>query len=84
MCGSFFDNFPFIHDESILRHIASDMEVVSDEYEAEVLLLLYGEQEVEDVGSCGDVERGGGFICDEEFRFFCKGDGDHDSLALAT
>ena len=56
MCGSFFDNFPFIHDESILRHIASDMEVVSDEYEAEVLLLLYGEQEVEDVGSCGDVE----------------------------
>ncbi len=55
-----------------------------DEHHAEAQAFAQVDKEVEHLGAYGDVERGGGFVGDDQFRFEGQGTGDGDALALAA
>ena len=82
--GSCFDDFAEVHDGNAVRDVFDDGEIVRDEEVGEFSFFLQVEEEVEDLRLDRDVERGDGFVEDEEFRVECEGAGDADALALAA
>lgn len=84
MRGGGFDDAARIHDVDVVADLGDDAEVVGDEDDGGAELFLAVFDEVEDLFLDGDIERGGGFIGDEEVRAGDEGHGDHDALAHAA
>ena len=57
---------------------------MGDQQQGHVEVFLEFLQKLEDLGLYRDVEGGGGFIRDQEFRVVREGHGDHDALTLAA
>ena len=79
-----FDETAGVHDVDVIADLADDGEVVGDEDDGGAEGALTFLDEVEDLFLDGDVEGGGGFVGDEEFRAGDEGHGDHDALAHAA
>lgn len=79
-----FDDFTFVHDGYVIRHVVNNGEVVGNEDHGEFHFSDELLEEIEDLGLDGDIQRGDGLVCDDEvwFRGECAGDG--DSLALSA
>lgn len=79
-----FYDFSGIHDGDVVGDVADDGEVVRDEDHSEIELVAEVEEEVEDLGLNGDVERGDRFVCDDELWLRGEGSGDGDALTLSA
>ena len=77
-----FDDFAVMHDGDVVRNVAHHGEIVGDEHHGEIELFAQLEQEVENLGLDGDVERADGLVCDDELGFWSQGSCDGDTLAL--
>ena len=77
-----FDDFAVMHDGDVVRNVAHHGEIVGDENHGEIELFAQLEQEVENLGLDGDVERADGLVCDDELGFWSQGSCDGDTLAL--
>ena len=82
--GGAFCDAAAVHDDDFVAHFGDDPEVVGDEEDGHAAFRLDFADEVEDLGLDGDVEGGGGFVCDEQGRFEGEGEGDDDALAHAA
>ena len=67
-----------------MRHAGDEGEVVRDVERAGAGLTQQGGEQVEDVGTGDDVERGGGLIKDQQLGPGREGGGDQHALLLAT
>ena len=83
-CFSVFDDFAGIHDRNVVGDVAHHGEIVRDEDHGEVQLVAQLEEQIEDLGLNGNVERGYGLVSDNEFRFRGQGARDGDPLALSA
>ena len=81
---SILDDFSLVHDCNVIGDVAHHGEVVGDENHGQVEFFAELEQEVDDLGLNGDVERADGFVGNDEFGFGGQRSGDGDSLALAA
>jgi hypothetical protein len=82
--GALLDDDAALHDGDTVGDLADDGEVVRDEEHGEAVRGLEAREEIEDLRLHGDVERGGGFVGDEQARAVDERHGDDDALALAT
>ena len=84
MGGCPFDDAAGIHDVDDIAGLVHDGEIVGDQDDggAEVLLSVFNE--VEHLFLHGDIERGGGFIANEELGSCDESHGNHDALAHTT
>ncbi|CAM5693360.1 hypothetical protein SVIOM342S_03321 [Streptomyces violaceorubidus] len=79
-----------LHDGALVHHrdpvgeVRDDAHVVGDQQDTRAGLGREPPQQVEDLGLHGHVERGGGFVGDQQRRFVGDGHGDDDPLALAA
>ena len=73
-----------VHDADAVGVSGDDSEVVGDHEERRPELLGEVFHQLEDLGLDGDVERGRGFVGDQEARVAAEGDGDHDALSLSA
>ena len=78
------DHLAGVHDLDAMRGFGDDGHVVGDEDERHALAALQADEQVEDLFLDGDVQRGGGFVGDEEARIAGDGHGDHDALIHAA
>ncbi len=83
LCGSLFDDLPGIHHGNPLGDVRNESEIVGDHQDGHAHLLLDVSEQFDDLGLNGDIERGSGFIGDQQFRFGGQGHGDHDALLHA-
>ena len=67
-----------------MRHLGHHAKVMGDEQHAGAVAVLQVKHQLENLGLGGDVERGGGFIGDQQHRVKHQGHRDHDALALAA
>ena len=67
-----------------LRVPRDEAKVVCDEENGHATLVGDAVDEVEDFLLCGDVERGGGFIGDEQIGLGSEGHRNHHALLLAA
>lgn len=82
--GALFDDFATEHDEDAVGDILDDAKVVGDEDEAHAEAAAEFGEELHDLLLDGNVERGGGFVGDEELGAATEGHGDHDALLHAA
>ena len=75
---------PEIQHRDAIREVAHDAEVVRDEEVGGIALGLQLDEQVEDRGLHGHVERGGGLVADDEARLARERAGDRDALLLAA
>ena len=73
-----------VHHRDVVGAARDDPEVVGDEHHAHVALALLRLQEVEDLGLHGDIERGRGFVGEQQLGTACEGDRDHHPLPHAA
>ena len=83
-CLAGFDDFSLIHDCDTVGDVVDDAEIVRNEDHGEAEVFLERFDEIEDLRLDGDIERGDGFIRDDELGLRCEGTGDGDALALAA
>ncbi len=69
-----------VHDRDRVRPTRHDPEVVGHQDHAHVAFPALVVQQVEDLGLDGDVERGGGFVGEQQLRPAGEGHGDRDPL----
>lgn len=81
--GSLFDDLTGIHDGNPLGDVRDETQIVRDHQDGHAHLLLDVPEQFDDLSLNGDVERGRGFIGDQQFRFAGQGHGDHDALLHA-
>ena len=67
-----------------MRNVHDDRQVMGDEKIGQPAFVLQINEHVDDLGLIGDVERGDGFVTDDEFRFDGQGSGDVDALLLTA
>ena len=79
-----FHDAAVLHDGDVIRDLTDDGQIVRDEEHGEGVSEAKFAQQREDLRLDGDVERGGGFVCDEELRAVDEGHRDEDALALAS
>ncbi len=79
-----FDNRTVLHDRDAVRNLRHHAEIVRDEQNRRLLALLQIPDQGQDLRLRGNVERGGGFVRDQESRIERKRHRDHGALALAT
>jgi hypothetical protein len=72
------------HDEDAVGDLADDGEVMRDEEHGETMLAAEAFEQRDDLRLHGDIECGGGFVCNEQARTIDERHRDHDALALAT
>ena len=75
------DDLTGVHDHDIVGHIRNHAEVVGDEDHGHVLFALQCVEQLDDLSLSRHVQRGRGFVRDQEFGRARQGHGDHDSLA---
>lgn len=73
-----------MHDGDAIAEVADERHGVGDEEVGEAVLALEVAEEVDDLGSDGDVEGADGFVEDQELGAEGEGSGDVDALALAS
>ena len=66
--GAFFDDAPCIHDNDFISEIGDNTEVVGDEHNCHPHLRLEFLHETQHLRLDRHIERGRGFICNEERR----------------
>jgi len=73
-----------VHDRDAIGYVRDDGEIVRDEEHRQSEFMAEVVEQVEDLLLDSDVERGGGFVGDEQLRAVDNGHGDHDALAHAS
>ena len=73
-----------LHDGDPVGYLGDDGKIVGDEEHGKVVGLAQVFQQFEYLGLNGNVERGGGFVGNEQAGTVDKGHGDEDALALAS
>ena len=73
-----------VHDTDPVRDVADDGDVVRDEQVREPFILLQVLEHIDDLRLDGDVQRGDGFVADDELRFHSQRSRDADALLLAA
>ena len=76
------DDLTLGHDADAIGEFADDAEIVGDEQHGHAMLGLQAAEQFQDLRLDRDVERGGRFVGDQEFRPVGECHGDHDTLAL--
>ena len=76
------DDLAVTHHADPVGDAAHDTQIVGDEQHRHVLGRLQPGKEFEDLGLDGDVERGGGFVCDQQIGAIGQRHGDHHPLPL--
>src|SRR5207302_1392904 len=71
-----------VHHRDTVGDVLDDREIVGDEEIGKAAVALKILQEVDDLRLHRDVERGHGFVADDERRLDGEGPGDTDALAL--
>ncbi len=79
-----FDDLAEIHHGDAVAHVFHDIEAVGDEEITQAHIALQIEQEIEHLALHGDIERGDGFVTDDELGLQCNGARDANALALPT
>ena len=79
--GAVFHHFAKLHDDDVVADGAHDGEVVADEHVGQAVFVLQVAQEFDHFDLHRAVERGGGFVEQDEFRAQDDGAGDGDALA---
>ena len=82
--GAFLYHFASIHHQHARADIGDDTEVVADQDDGGTEIGVELAQQVEDLRLDGDVERGGGFVGDQQGGFVGEAHGEHDTLAHAA
>src|SRR5262249_58774202 len=82
--GPDLDDAPEIHDGDPFTKLPDDAEVVRDEKETQSTRLFEARQHREDLRLDGDVERGNGFVGDNQLRLEHQGARDGNALALTA
>ncbi len=78
------DDLSQVHDGDVRGHIGHHGQVVPDQQVTEFQVLLQIHQEVNDLQADGDVQRGRGFVEDDDLRVRGNGPGDGHALPLAS
>ena len=76
--------FAEVHHGHFVGHVGDDAQIVSDEHDRHVQLGLQTLHQFKDLGFGRNVQRGGGFVCDEKTGVAGEGHGDHHTLAHAA
>ena len=82
--GTLFNDAPGVHDGDAIGDLGDYTEVVRDEEEGKLHLAAELVEQFEDLSLHGDIESGGGFVGNEQFRIGRESHGDHDALAKAA
>ena len=77
-----FDDLPLAHDDDPVGHIRHDGKVVGDHQQPHAVFARQSGQQGEDLRLCGDIQRGGRLVRDQQTGAQGDGDGDHHPLAL--
>ena len=80
----FFDYRAVVHHCHLVGNLRYYAEVVGDEYDAHLVFLLKGAEEVDDGFLHGDIEGCGGLVGNEQVGVANQRHGYHDALLLAT
>ena len=70
-----------IHDGHPVSDVGHDAEVVGDENDGQLVLDLHLLEQLQNLRLNGHVQRGGGFVADQDLRVAGHGNGDDDALA---
>ena len=73
-----------VHDDDFLGHLRHDAQVVGNEHHRHAELVLKLGHELEYLGLCGDVQRGGWLVGDEQVGVAGQRHGNHAALSHAT
>jgi hypothetical protein len=82
--GGFFEEESMTHDGDAVGNLGDDGEIVGDEEHGQAVAVAEVGEEGEDLGLDGDVEGGGGLVCNEQAGAVDDGHGDEDALALSA
>ena len=80
----FLDDAAGIHHQHAVGGFRHDAHVVGDDDDRHAEFVAQVHHQVEDLRLDGDVERGRGFVGDQQARPAGQRDGQHDALALAA
>jgi hypothetical protein len=78
------DYFPGVHHRDLIGDLCHHRQAVGDQHDAHALLLLQPDQQVQHLRLDRHVQRGGGFIRDQQLRVVGDAQGDHRPLAHAA
>ena len=84
VAGAVLDDLAVAHDGDAAGDFSYYGEIVGDEEHGELVLALELGEQGEDLGLNGDVEGGGGLVCNEQAGAVDESHGDEDALALAA
>ena len=79
-----FDNASGVHDADMIRHLIDDTHVVRDDKDRHSCFLLQIGNQPQNLCLDGDIEGGGRFVGDEQFRFAGQCHGNHHALFHTT
>ena len=82
--GAFFNDAACVHHGNAIRNLRDDSEVVRDEEKRETQFTAQFRKQLEDLRLHGDVERGGGLVCDKDAGIRGERHRDHHALAKAA
>ncbi|KAG1246263.1 hypothetical protein G6F65_020780 [Rhizopus arrhizus] len=82
--GRLLDDPAQVHHRHAVGHVAHDRQVVADEHVRQAEFLLQVAHQVQDLRLHRHVQRGSGFVADQELGFSCQGARDRNALALAA
>src|SRR5829696_6494936 len=76
------DDYSQVHHRNVVRDVAHNAEVVTNEEVGEGALIAQALQELQDLGLDGDVQGADWFVCHHEFGIDGQGTRDSDPLSL--
>ena len=76
-----FNQYPGTHDGNPIRHFRDRAEIVRDQPQGHAGLLPQATQQLQNLRLQGHIQRGCGFVGDQELRFTGQGQRNHGSLA---
>ena len=79
-----FDDAAGIHHDDVVRDFRDHRQIMADELDRHADAVLQIQHQIENLRLDGDIERGGGFIGDQQRRFTRQGHRDHGALAHAA
>ena len=84
LVGAGLYDFPAIHDVDAVAHAGNDAKVVGDHDGGGAKLFGAFADELKNLCLDGDIQRGGGLVCNDQLRIVGQCNGDDDSLAHAA
>ena len=79
-----FHDAPEIHDRDLVRQILDDRQVVGNKQIAQPQLILQAFEQIQHLRLHRYIERAGGLVAHDQFRFDRQRPGNADALALAA